>query len=159
MTTIRKIFYSETAHIVRQAFSQSCAQNVHGHSYKWEVEIEGPLNKAGMVLDFGELKPIKQFINLFDHAMILWEKDSESFKQFFLDNCERVVIMKENTTAENMAKLVYKFVHDWLRIKKIPFSVVVKRVSVYETSTGCGIAEDCDESDVLVFFKHKMEEV
>jgi 6-pyruvoyltetrahydropterin/6-carboxytetrahydropterin synthase len=43
-----------------------CA-NVHGHTYKVEVVVEGPL-KGGMVIDFKELREIsKECMKKYDH--------------------------------------------------------------------------------------------
>lgn len=46
-----------------------CA-NIHGHTWKWEVEIVGTLGNdpSGMLVDFAELK---KTINHYDHSLIL----------------------------------------------------------------------------------------
>ena len=54
---IIKKFRSETAHIVRNAFSKHCAFSIHGHSYIYEVGISGKVKDDGMVLDFKRLLP------------------------------------------------------------------------------------------------------
>jgi len=153
MATISKTYKTETAHIVRNAFSERCKFNVHGHSYKWVVHVKGHVNeKTGMVIDFGALKPIKDFIDQFDHAMVLWEKDDINFIQFFKDNTQRHIIMKKNTTAENMASLVYGFVEKWLVKKYLMHSnVYVQKVEVWETDTGRAIATSFDEDDIIVY--------
>lgn len=151
MGKIKKTYGTETAHIVRDAYSERCKFNVHGHSYSWEVEISGNLKENGMVLDFGELKPIKEFVDKFDHAMILWEKEREDFKQFFFDNCKRVIVMKKNTTAENMARLLNKFVSEWLI--SIKSKAIVFQINVWETKSGCAssFCNDFDDDDVCVY--------
>ena len=149
---IKKIFKTETAHIVRLASSQRCRESVHGHSYKWIVTIldEEKLKENGMVIDFIDLKPIKEFIDQFDHAMILWQNDTQQFKDFFLNNCERVIIMLKNTTAENMAKLIHKFTQDWLKISYPNRLLICKKVEVWETETGCGMATSSDNNDIII---------
>jgi 6-pyruvoyltetrahydropterin/6-carboxytetrahydropterin synthase len=151
MTRIEKVFETETAHIVRGATSERCKFNVHGHSYKWEVEICGPVNDFGMVIDFIELKPIKEFIDLFDHAMILWSEEENSFVDFFKTNCKRVMVMKKNTTAENMARLVHKYTNEWLNHRPggTPDTYKCTQVNVWETRTGCGIATSSDTDDII----------
>lgn len=152
MAKITKIFTSETAHIVRNATSSRCKFNVHGHSYKWEITIEGFVSdKTGMVLDFIELKPIKEFIDKFDHSMVLWDKDEKDFKEFFLQNCHRIVIMNKNCTAENMASLVHQFIYVWLKKYKKFENFKCIEVKVYETATSCGIAIDSSEYDFCHF--------
>ena len=163
-TRIEKLFETETAHIVRNAVSEKCALNIHGHSYLWRVTIEGPVDEiTGMVLDFIELKPIKDFIDKFDHAMILWDGDpDEIFKMFFHKNCKRVIEMKKNCTAENMARIVFKFTQDWLDKKwenwlkehfdcqiNSPYNCVEVRVN--ETRTGCGITTCSDNNDICTY--------
>lgn len=147
---IIKTFKTETAHIVREAVSERCKFNVHGHSYVWEVGIKGPVKPNGMVLDFKELQPIKDLIDKFDHAMVLWADDDSNFIKFFLDNCKRVLIMKKNTTAENMASLVYNFVTEWLEVYHPDCSCVA--VKVHETVTGCAKASSSDGDDVFTYF-------
>lgn len=148
MNNIIKCYETETAHIVRGASSERCKFNVHGHSYKWEVEITGKINEAGMVIDFIDLKPIREFIDQFDHAMVLWSKEDPNFINFFKENCRRVVIMNKNTTAENMASLVFNYIKNWL-FSTYQLHMCI-RVSVWETRTGCGVATDCDSEDIII---------
>jgi len=151
---IKKTYRSETAHRVLNAVSSRCKYNIHGHSYLWEINIEGTINQeTGMVFDFKELQPIKDFIDKFDHAMVLWEKEDDEIKQFYLKHYSRIIIMKQNCTAENMAKVVYKFVSDWLqKINNIRYTnFYCTQVDVWETTTGCGVAVDYDENDVLIY--------
>jgi|APSaa5957512622_1039677.scaffolds.fasta_scaffold96352_2 6-pyruvoyltetrahydropterin/6-carboxytetrahydropterin synthase len=154
---ISKTYKTETAHIVRNAYSTRCKFNVHGHSYKWIVHIRGEVNKkTGMVIDFGNLKSVKQFIDQFDHTMVLWKDDDPDFIQFFKSNVKRLIIMNKNTTAENMAALVYKFVDSWLKEEYMPKTYVemeyrVDKVEVWETETGRAIAASCDENDTITY--------
>lgn len=155
MSTVEivKSFRTETAHIVRDAFSKRCAFSFHGHSYLWEVGIEGPVQEDGMVIDFGRLSEIKKFIDIMDHASILWEKESEEIKKFFLKNFVRVLIMKKNITAENMVRLVHKFVTEWLVTTGID-DIHVTYVKAWETVTGSAITKEHDEDDVFTLI-HK----
>ena len=150
MTTISKTYKTETAHIVRNAFSERCKFNVHGHSYKWVVSIKGEVNpESGMVIDFGALKPVKDFIDQFDHSMILWEQDDANFIQFFKNNTKRHIIMKQNTTAENMARLVHQWIDHWLF--RIGGELWVDKVEVWETETGSAIATNSSCDDIIVY--------
>ena len=148
---IQKKVKTETAHIVRGAYSKKCAHSIHGHSYEWIFSIEGEINSNyGMILDFGQLKDIKNKIELFDHATVLWSKEKESIKNFFFDNFERVIIMKKNPTAENMARLGFKIVKDWIE-KLFPERKDLNCTGciVKETDTGCAYAFKCDDDDVI----------
>ncbi len=147
---IQKKFTTETAHIVREASSIRCKNNIHGHSYTWIVTIQGGLDHAGMIIDFKDLKPIKDFIDLFDHATVFWSKEPDcEILAFFQDKFSRVLIMKQNPTAENMARSLFKFTKDWLQ-KDYP-TLSVAEVAVWETATGCGIATECNGNDILVY--------
>lgn len=111
--------------------------------------IEGNVNpNTGMVLDFKQLIPIKEFISCFDHATVFWSKEDPVIINFFKKNFKRVLVMKKNTTAENMAKLILKFTQEWLDINN--FFCKAYQVDVWETETGCAIANDFDEMDILI---------
>lgn len=155
--SISKIFKTETAHIVRNAISKRCKFNVHGHSYKWIVTIKGPINpETGMVLDFKELKPIGNFIDNFDHAMVLWGEDNPEFIDFFIKNTQRHLIMKKNPTAENMASLVHKFVVDWLTTN-YGHEYFCKQIEVWETETGKATSTSHDGYDILLSPEHQLK--
>lgn len=146
---IIKRFTSETSHIVRGATSIRCHNNVHGHGYKWLVTLEGDLQSNGMILDFKDLKPIKEFIDLFDHATVFSSIENPKIIDFFRMMFPRVLVMNKNTTAECMARLVFKFTKDWLSYTTDLIKVV--QVDVWETETGCGVATECDDEDILTF--------
>ena len=149
-TVIEKIMKSETAHIVRNAASERCRFNVHGHSYVWEIALEGPINAStGMVVDFKELKPIKDFVDDFDHAMVFSSEETEEVLKFFYSNFQRVLVMQKNCTAENMARALFKFARDFIA-REYGGQLKVAYARVRETATGAAVAYDCDEQDVIV---------
>jgi 6-pyruvoyltetrahydropterin/6-carboxytetrahydropterin synthase len=148
MNIIKKVMKTESAHIVRMASSERCKYNLHGHSGKWIIQLEGKIQENGMVKDFKDLKPIKQFVDLFDHATILWDKEEYKFKDFFMNNFKRVLIMKKNTTAENMARLLFKFTHEYYKNNN---NINVYKAEYWETETGCAIATEYDIDDILVY--------
>ncbi|PZR58948.1 MAG: 6-carboxytetrahydropterin synthase QueD [Candidatus Meridianibacter frigidus] len=71
---IRKQFHFEAAHVLPH-HPGKCAQ-LHGHSYRLEVAVRGPLQTAGpacgMILDFDELKSIvkTEVIDALDHRSL-----------------------------------------------------------------------------------------
>jgi 6-pyruvoyltetrahydropterin/6-carboxytetrahydropterin synthase len=148
---ISKIFETETAHIVRDAVSKRCAYTPHGHSYIWKVFIYNKhCQDNGMVLDFKELKFAKDYIDLFDHSMVFWEKEKKEILDFFKNNFDRILIMKKNSTAENMARLINKYISEYFKNEE---GIDCFKVEVNETRTGCGISEyqEYDDNDVLVY--------
>jgi 6-pyruvoyltetrahydropterin/6-carboxytetrahydropterin synthase len=84
--------------------------NVHGHTYKVEVEIGGnPDPFTGMLMDFTDLKAlVARVINSeFDHSIILNAKDDELIKFFGKASSDfRVHIMADEPTVENISKRI-----------------------------------------------------
>lgn len=104
MLTITKTFSFEAAHHLPN-YEGKCAR-VHGHTYKLEVEIEGSLEKNGMIEDFGIVKHVveKKVISYLDHQD--------------LNN------LIENPTAENTVL--------WVRDVLLKEFILI-RVRLYET--------------------------
>jgi len=71
---IRKQFYFEAAHLLPN-HPGKCSR-LHGHSYRFEVAIEGPLQPsgpaAGMVMDFDEIEEIVKggVVDKLDHSSL-----------------------------------------------------------------------------------------
>lgn len=158
MISITKQMKFEAAHVVRGATSKRCKYSVHGHSYVVEVTLSAnKTDDRGMVVDFIELKPLKDFIDNFDHAMILWREEKQDIIDFFKNNFERVVIMNKNTTAENMASL---FLAEAKRIfdtynRDNGINYHVDSVRVWETTTGSATASSCDNEDKVIYITHQ----
>lgn len=176
---IRKLFKFEMAHIVRKAWSQRCARNVHGHSYLVEVFFDtntGYLDDAGMVVDFGLIKEaINPFLDSFDHTFMLWDIPEDAhLKEFFTKEFERVIVSTHPTSAESQAFMFYYVINRLLQLKQrgglIDSSVFLSRVRVHETATGyaefdyVNWAEDHEEymyrkdKPVLYFSQEIMDE-
>ncbi len=103
-------------------------KHLHGHNGRVEIHLATKkLDKRGMVADFGDVKGIvKGFVDReLDHKMILCDKDS--IISVLKKLGEPYFLMKENPTAENIAKLIYEFA----RAKKLP----VQSVRLWETDT------------------------
>ena len=82
---------------------------LHGHNGIVEVELESKqLDKRGMVFDFTEIKNVIQswIDKNLDHRMILSEKDPVLPHLKKLK--EPCYLLKENPTAEAIAKLIYE---------------------------------------------------
>jgi 6-pyruvoyltetrahydropterin/6-carboxytetrahydropterin synthase len=93
-------------------YNGKCAQ-LHGHNGRVEIEFSSvKLDKRGMVLDFVDIKSaVKSFLDdQLDHKMIL-RKDDPLVK-VLREMKEPVFLMEENPTAENLARLIFNYVHD-----------------------------------------------
>ena len=85
-------------------------QHLHGHNGCVEVELRSEqLDKRAMVYDFSDInRVIKTWIDeTLDHTMILRKDDP--IISVLKDQKERFFVMKENPTAEAIAKLIYDY--------------------------------------------------
>ncbi len=66
-TRVTCTFTFEAAH--RLAWHPGRCRNLHGHSYRLDVSVEGPLDDNGVVLDFDTLQAVvrSQVIDAWDH--------------------------------------------------------------------------------------------
>lgn len=115
---------------------ESKCNNLHGHNYIVYIKAkakENQLDLLGRVIDFSVLKDlVNNWIQeKLDHTFMIYEKDLEvieifkSFKQ-----PKEVYIMKENPTAENIAKhLLVDIIPNLLKDTNIE----VESVLLYET--------------------------
>lgn len=93
-------------------YDGKCA-HAHGHNGVIELELYAEeLDNRGMVFDFVDVKrSIREFVDTeIDHRMLLREDDP--LVQVLKDAGEPVFVMKENPTAENIAKLIFKKARD-----------------------------------------------
>lgn len=83
---------------------------LHGHNGKAVIVLEGlNLDDRGMLVDFSDIKKsLATWIDAtLDHRMILNEKDPTV--DFFLQQREPIFTIPENPTAENIARLIYRY--------------------------------------------------
>lgn len=86
---------------------ESKCKYFHGHRYKIEVTFAiEELDSIGRVVDFGVIKSIfgKWIDDNLDHTMILHESDTKIGKILESETGQKVYYMKDNPTAENIAK-------------------------------------------------------
>ena len=92
---IFKEFTFEAAHKLPLVPKEHKCFNLHGHSFKVKITIDGPINEMGWVMDFSELKKIcSPYIEQLDHS--------------YLNEIEGL----ENPTSENIAIWL------WARLKE-----------------------------------------
>lgn len=157
---IRKLFKFEGAHIVRNCSSVRCKKSIHGHSYRVEVFFSSKgLDNGQMVMDFGLMKStIKDYIDGFDHAYSMWNKESDEFKTFMKESSDRWINMPVSPSAEAYS-LMFLYVIDKI-VKATEFNngekdVKVHSVRVHETDTG--YAESFRED--LEWFNFTLEDI
>lgn len=108
-----KIFDWCYGHHLNLSYPSHCAVQ-HGHNAIIHIEVEGPLNKDGMIVDFNVIKKMVEEVS-FDHKNL---NDLPYFKD-------------KNPTAENMVNYLY----DSIDRKWLPKNVKICRIRVYETQT------------------------
>lgn len=155
---IRKFFKFEAGHIVRECNSVRCKKSEHGHSYKVEVFFESKkLTDYGMVIDFGDLKTIRDFLDRFDHAYHFWNKESDEFKDFHKKFDDRWVELPFNPSAENYSIYFLKAINSLLE-EMILDNVNAKCVGVRVHETDTGYAESCLE-DLKLHEYYNLEDI
>jgi 6-pyruvoyltetrahydropterin/6-carboxytetrahydropterin synthase len=138
---IRKLFKFEGAHIVRNCSSERCKKSIHGHSYVVEVFFTSKgLDNGQMVLDFGLMKgTIKDFIDGFDHAYSMWDKETEPFQQFIHEQSDRWISMPVSPSAEAYSIMFFKVIDSIVKATEFnngEKEVELYSVRVHETTTG-----------------------
>jgi 6-pyruvoyltetrahydropterin/6-carboxytetrahydropterin synthase len=69
-TSVTRTFAFEAAH--QLPWHAGKCRNLHGHGYRLEVTVEGPVGDDGMVLDFAEVEAVveREIIARYDHTYL-----------------------------------------------------------------------------------------
>ncbi len=113
----------------RLPFHKGLCKNIHGHSYKLNVEITGGLDKNGMVIDFFDLnKIVKPIIEKYDHAFLCWKGDKKVL-DFLTKNKMKKVVVDYHSTVENICSdFVDKITNELLDIKGHKFEELTVKI-------------------------------
>ena len=114
--TVGKEFRFEAAHSLPHLPEGHKCRNLHGHSYRFRVDIKGPIDpRDGFVIDYAEIsKHVDPIVARLDHQN--------------LDE-----IFAKATTAENIAIWLFREVED--RVGRC------ERITLWETPTSVVIYE------------------
>ena len=117
MFELKIIDHFAAAHQLKMV-AEKC-ENLHGHNWKVEVCVVGRnLNKAGVLIDFGELKDqVAQIMAILDHK--------------FLNELE--FLSGGNPSSENIAK----YIASELQARMDSEPVSVSRITVWESESAC----------------------
>ena len=114
-------FTFDSAHYTKGS-SEMCL-NLHGHTFRLDVEIEGEIDpQTGMIMDFALVKnAVKEILADYDHKVIVPQKDSDDvvLSGPFHDRV-RTIDYPEATTeylALDIAKRLYERFRKNVRIK------------------------------------------
>jgi 6-pyruvoyltetrahydropterin/6-carboxytetrahydropterin synthase len=112
-TQVTRTFTFDAAH--QLPWHTGKCRNLHGHTYRLEVTVEGPLNEDGIVIDFSDLAKVVR-------STITDRYDHRYLNDFF-----------ENPTAEMLALGFFKE----LEAEGLPLS----QVTLWETPTSSATVE------------------
>lgn len=132
MMKISKELTFDAAHMLSN-YNGKC-NNLHGHTYKVDVDITADELLEDMVLDFNK---IKEYFDMFDHAVIVASEDyREEFECELVNLCLRynkkcITMDTGRPTAENIAKMfACGILYMYRNISKVT-------IAVWETPTAC----------------------
>jgi len=128
-TKIAKEFNWEMSH--RLPFHKGLCKNIHGHSYKLRVELNGTVLSDGMVLDYYDLKLlVMPIVERLDHSFLV-DKDDVLMIDFLKSNNFKYNILETYTTAENIANYLADIIST--EIKEKHKNVHKIKIRLYET--------------------------
>lgn len=128
-----KHFRWESAH--RLPWHQGLCRNLHGHSYRMCVELEGDPGSRGMLIDFQELKrALAPLVDAWDHATLVARDDADLLAAVQSLGSKHFVLPFD-TTSENLCR----YVADYLGTEALDVLVLhgidTVRVRLHETET------------------------
>ena len=95
--TATKVYRISAAHLLP---GHPVCGRLHGHNYKVELSIRGPLDAQGMILDFSEMKEhLDMVVGRHDHARATFGRALHE-------------VFEWPTTAENLASHWLSLLHD-----------------------------------------------
>lgn len=140
---ITKEYRFEMAHVLSN-YQGRCG-NIHGHSYRCLVTIEGDnlgnCGEEGMLMDFGELKRrINLLLDNLDHAFAYNKNSTDEFENEVVALCKkynkRIFGFETRTTAEEMSKYIFEKINGLL-----DEGVRCSKIQLFETTTGSATYE------------------
>ncbi|MBW3614980.1 MAG: 6-carboxytetrahydropterin synthase QueD [Actinobacteria bacterium] len=102
-TSVTRTFSFEAAH--QLPWHEGKCRRLHGHTYRLEVTVEGPVGDNGIVVDFAEVKAVveREVVDRYDHQ----------FLNDFMDNPTAELLAAEIWKAVEAAKLGVSRIRLW----------------------------------------------
>lgn len=115
MYVISKQFHFSASHQLEGLAPDHPCMRMHGHNYIVQVELSAPVvNAVGFVVDYGELKPLKDYI---DHT---------------LDHRHLNDVLPCITSAENIARHLFDWCKElWPQVTSVSVSETPKTWATY----------------------------
>lgn len=131
MYQISKSFRFEAAHRIHG--HPKCG-HLHGHSYKVTFELTADEAPGGMVVDYGLLKPIKEYIDRdIDHRYIVSIELMKNNDRFWMvaQAEETAILPVEQSTAECLARFFYERYKDVYPLSAVTVSETENTTATY----------------------------
>lgn len=124
---IAKEFRWEMGHRLPEHFG--LCKNIHGHSYRMILTVEGQLNQQGMIIDYYDLdKIINPIIQMLDHSFMVNQNDIDVLEFLNKINSKKVVV-NFDSTVENICL----FLLNKIKESRLPENVHSVTIRIYET--------------------------
>ncbi len=112
-------------------------RNIHGHSYRLEVTVKGPVGqdtgspKLGMVMDFSELEKIVKTIvvDVYDHSVVISSKASQPEIDRVEQMFDKYYVVDYQPTCENLVIDMAGRIRE-----KLPKGLTLYRLKLRETA-------------------------
>ena len=105
--------------------------NLHGHSYRMQVEVTSDDLINGMIMDYYDLKKtVEPLVEELDHSFMINSKDEKLLEAVEKLKTKKVIVDFE-TTAENICNYVLSKIKD----AGLPEHIKEVKVKIFETST------------------------
>lgn len=129
MVRIGKEFVWEMSH--RLPFHDGPCKNIHGHTYKMLLELEGEVNENRMLIDFYDIeKIVRPLLDKIDHAFLVDSKD-DLMLNFLKENQFKYYEIDNFSTAEDMSTFFLEiFKPDFKKFSNLK----TMKIRIYETS-------------------------
>jgi 6-pyruvoyltetrahydropterin/6-carboxytetrahydropterin synthase len=107
-------------------------RNLHGHSYRMRVEIEGEPGADGMIIDFDDVSAaVRPAVDALDHAFLV-EAGDEALVEFLRTHELKYVLTDDPTTVEHICIHLAEQIRPALAARE---NVQAFTVVVHETET------------------------
>jgi 6-pyruvoyltetrahydropterin/6-carboxytetrahydropterin synthase len=124
---IAKEFHWEMGHRLPEHFG--LCKNIHGHSYKMILTVEGEMNEQQMVIDYYDLeKIISPIIQELDHAFMV-NKNDKLVLEFLNQINSKKVVVDFDATVENICL----FILNKIKNASLPKNIKAINVRIFET--------------------------
>ncbi|HZW40546.1 MAG TPA: 6-carboxytetrahydropterin synthase QueD [Ignavibacteriaceae bacterium] len=125
---IAKEFNWEMGHRLPKHFGK--CKNIHGHSYKMSVELEGEIDpNTGMIMDYYDVKKmVNPIVEELDHCFMVNSKDKDIIA--FLEKVDsKKVVVDFDSTVENICM----YMLNKIKQENFPSNIKKLKVRIFET--------------------------